>query len=172
MDILTSIQADAHSKLFKGWHDPSTAIYGIHMPLIDKLILASAHTMFWRITICNFTKFSHHARMFHVFSIFVIDFWQQIIRSYFKMNIHTLVWFFKFSPIYPWDFIFSPMKRRLNDGGVRTCHVLICVTSIRRNFFNRCLRMKASKISVHIDVIWAVEKFTRQVHKQIIARLM
>lgn len=25
--ILTSVQADAHSKLFRGWHDPFTAIY-------------------------------------------------------------------------------------------------------------------------------------------------
>lgn len=63
--------------------------------------------------------------------------------------------------LYPWNFTFSPTKRRPNDGGVCTCHVLIRVESIRRSFFNRHFRTKLNKITVHIDVSWILERFTR-----------
>lgn len=61
-------------------------------------------------------------------------------------NYLSSIWF------YPWNLIFFATKRRPSDGGVCTCHVLIRVESIRRNFLNKHLRIKPSKITVHIDV--------------------
>lgn len=47
-NILTSVQADAHSRSFEGWHGPSTAIYS-RAPLAHALIPASTCTT-WRIS--------------------------------------------------------------------------------------------------------------------------
>jgi len=116
--------------------------------LIDKLIPTSTHTKFRRVTMCHET-FTLDKNV----SCIVVATWQFLLILYpIRSNFDEYTCFSRFNLVYPWNFIFFPIKRR-SDGGVCTCHVLMYVKSIRCNFFNRHLRMKPSKISIHIDVV-------------------